>query len=371
MTRSFLLFFASLVTLHLSSFAQAAGLVSLSGGNAYTYTSSVSAAELSGLTYSGVGSTYYAVSDAGGNEKTLFEMDITLGGSGVIQSANVDSAIALGDAGAVSDAEGVTLGPGGDVFVAYEGSMNIARFAALPSGAYSATMTPPAPLTVAKRSIKSFLTLNFTVGLESLAYSPSDGMLWTANEEATQDDGPLSSTANGTVVRLAKIDPATSASVQYAYEVFAAQGFTPGFGSSGLADLAVLPNGTVLSLERAFGASGLTGRSTFSIYELDFSGANDISAVTDASSVLAQHRVGKTLLDTVVFTGSAPANFEGLTIGPQIDGGDYGLLLISDDGGGAPAQVYSYRLTLTPEPVSFGLAGIFLCGWLCAGFRRG
>jgi len=53
---------------------------------------------------------------------------------------------------------------------------------------------------------------------------------------------------------------------------------------------------------------------------------------------------------------------EGISLGPELDGGDASLLLVSDDGGGALQSLYPLRIAFAPEPgaTSQLLSGLLL-----------
>jgi hypothetical protein len=150
---------------------------------------------------------------------------------------------------------------------------------------------------------------------------------------------------------------------QWAYRTDSISG-TPDNGAgqirSGLVDLLALPTGGVLALERELGGASSYPDYRSRIYELDFTGSTD---VTNFSSLNAGGftSVGKTLLwqgDVGFFT-----NFEGMTLGPQLDNGAYSLLLISDDSNGVLFQqqnLYSFTLQGVPEPstILLSVAGI-------------
>ncbi|MFZ4717318.1 MAG: esterase-like activity of phytase family protein [Chthoniobacterales bacterium] len=94
------------------------------------------------------------------------------------------------------------------------------------------------------------------------------------------------------------------------------------------------------------------------MYELDFTGSTD---VTNFSSLNAGGftAVSKTLLWQGDF---ALTNFEGMTLGPELDNGAYSLLLISDNGSDVRMGQDLYSLTLqgVPEPstILLSVAGI-------------
>ena len=109
---------------------------------------------------------------------------------------------------------------------------------------------------------------------------------------------------------------------------------------SGVVDLVALPDGQVLALERELG--GFLPHFRNRIYLVDFTGATD---VTEAPSLIdgGFTPVTKTLLWQGVF---ALANFEGISLGPQLNDGSYTLLLVSDNGQGQMGQRQSL-LSLT------------------------
>lgn len=337
-----------------SAAAHAAGLTLTDSGQGFFSLSSGStgAAELSGITYAG-GTSYYAVGDNGA--KSIWQLSISINPTnGRITSGSVTGSISAPGMGA--DSEGIALRPGGNsVWISDEVDSTITEFS-LSNGANAGSVTVPA---IYKPS-----NVQNNMGLESLSYGA--GKLWTANEEALVPDGSLSTASAGSWVRLQQFGGANfSALGQWAYRtdsISAMSSFTTA-ERSGLVDLLALPTGGVLALERELGGSFIPDfRSR--IYELDFTGSTD---VTNLSSLNAGGftSVGKTLLWQGDF---ASTNFEGMTLGPEIDNGAYSLLLISDNGSGANGQrqdLYSFTLQGVPEPSTIllsvtGIAAICL-----------
>jgi hypothetical protein len=308
------------------------------------------AAELSGLAYAGAG-RYYAVTDSGG---TLFELVIPVDAtSGEILSASVVNSLALA---AGTDLEGLVQHPlGGSVFVSDETGPAIREYR-LTDGAVLSSVTVPA----------IFSQVRNNLSLESLAMrvgpGTTDDALWTANEESLLVDGPVSTASAGTVVRLQRFDKTWTADGQWAYvtDPYPGAPFL-GLERSGVADLLALPNGELLLLERSFSSSLFRAR----IYQVDFAGATDTSAL--ASLAIDPYTpVGKTLLWEV---SGVSENYEGLAVGPQLDAGDWSLLLVSDSGGGTPQSLYPLRVI--PEPgVTLQLAAGLLGLWLLRRRRR-
>lgn len=303
------------------------------------------AAELSGLTWAG-GGQFYAVSDSAAR---LYPLTVGVDPTtGAVLSAVLSPHLPLG---AGSDLEGVAYDPGAGMVYASDEVGPAVREYRLTDGAVLGTVTVPA-VYANQRSNR---------GLESLARSAGDGSLWTANEEALSVDGPLSTVGAGTVVRLQRFDSALGAAGQWAYVTDGIAGDIPFVSGerSGVSDLAVLPTGEVLVLEREFGLGVSLFRSR--IYRADFTGATDTSALPQLDGA-AYTPLGKELLWEGNFLTD---NFEGLALGPALAGGWHSLLMISDDGGGLGQSLYALRVRFdapaVPEPGGLGLlAGALL-----------
>ena len=98
-------------------------------------------------------------------------------------------------------------------------------------------------------------------GVEAMCLSPDENTLWVANEDSLPEDGPVSSTANGSRVRLYALDvsdrqwpPADPRWWFYELDP-AAGGKMPHLPDpfNGLAELCALPDGRLLALERTYG----------------------------------------------------------------------------------------------------------------------
>jgi len=116
---------------------------------------------------------------------------------------------------------------------------------------------------------------------------------------------------------------------------------------SGVADVLVLPNGKLLVLERELGQVGMLPQFRSRIYEVDFTGATDVSALAGLQGQVYTP-VGKALLWESYFLLD---NFEGMTLGPELSSGDHSLLLISDNGSGLNQSLHALTLSgPVPEP---------------------
>jgi hypothetical protein len=179
--------------------------------------------------------------------------------------------------------------------------------------------------------------------LESLAWEAATGALWTANEGALEPDGPLATFAAGTTVRLQRFDADGLPDGQWAYAAEPIPGGPfQGNETNGVVDLLPLPSGELLVLERSLSSLFFDVR----LYEVDFAGATDTSALASLASE-SFVPVAKTLRWS---SGQLLSNFEGLALGPPLQAHDWSLLLVSDDGGTFGQALYPLRVSFVPEP---------------------
>ena len=168
---------------------------------------------------------------------------------------------------------------------------------------------------------KIFASTRRNKSLESLTCGA--GALWTANEEALEGDGPVSSGSAGTVVRLQKFDAKLRPVAQFAYRTEPSL-FRIANGGTGVSDLLALPNGELLVLERVVGL-GLAVK----IFRVDFTAATDTSKLAKLEGADFTP-VRKTLLYE---RHTASVNYEGIALGPVLDGGWRSLVLVADSSG--------------------------------------
>jgi hypothetical protein len=278
------------------------------------------ASELSGLAWLG-DDRYVAVSDGDGRLHRL-RIDVDPA-SGRIRAAAPVSALALPDS---RDAEGVAVTPDGASVVVSDEVGPAVRQYRLRDGALERTAALP-PVFAAERG---------NLGLEALTRDPS-GHYWTANEEALRVDGPTSTATEGTLVRLLRLDAALQPAGEWAYRT------DPVFGApvlkdrgTGLSELAALPDGRLLALERSFGTSGLRIR----LYEIGLAGATELSDLAR----LAETPVTAVTKALLWEHASLDENFEGMALGPRLADGSDSLILISDDGHRLVQALYPLRI---------------------------
>ena len=274
------------------------------------------ALELSGLTWAG-GDRWAAVSD---DDHRLYWLRLVVDPvGGRLSAASTEGSVTLLGS---SDLEGIALAADGKSVAVSDEVGPAVREYALPDGQLMRSAELP-PV---------FATLRYNLGLESLTRDGA-GRLWTANEEALRVDGPTSTSAQGTTVRLLRLDTDLRPGGQWAYRTDPVAGANIlADRGTGLSDLAALPDGRLLALERSFGTEGLRIR----IYEVDLDGATDVSgmpSLVDADIV----PVRKQLLWQRT---SLRDNFEGLAIGPPLADGARSLMLVSDDGHALAQALY-------------------------------
>lgn len=319
------------------------------------------AEELSGLVkvpavFAASASAFQAVGD---NATTLYNLTAPVNPDGTLASASLDSGQALTGTG--SDLEGIayTFNPGAPLWSA----LLVVSEAGPAVSLVNPTTFAKSFDYVLPTAYTSPGNYNASFGLESLATGP-DGTSYTANEQA------LTADAAGRVrIQSYKPDFPYLPDKQVAYEITSPVGdflenpLNPGqllVAANGVVDLAALPNGDLLVLERALGftANGLQTRATIShIAAGDFAAATD--TLNNASLDGSETVVAKTELWSAFF---GDQNYEGLAIGETLASGELSLLLVSDNGqlsANTPAGslVFNpgqtlYALTVVPEPTA-------------------
>ncbi len=296
--------------------------------------------ELSGITHQ-AGDRYLSVADSGAE---LHALDIAVDGtSGAITSVGSPGFTTLN---AGTDLEGVAWSANrGTIFVSDEMGAAIREYDPVTGNVLGALAVPAV-----------FANAHLNLSLESLSLAPDESMLWTANEAALMIDGPTALPTAGTWVRLQSFDSSLAPDQQLAYRS------EPFAGILGITDLAALPDGRLLVLERTLGTLGFSA----SIFAVDPRSGSDVAGVADLSAG-GFTPVAKQLLWSEV-TGLE--NFEGMTLGRTLAGGEQSLLLVSDGGGSRPPTLIGLRL-LVPEPSTFVLlAGGAILGQGCKTRRR-
>ena len=248
------------------------------------------------------------------------------------------------------DMEGIALARDGTFYVASEGNVAagaspwIAHFQG--DGTRLSTLPlPPKLLSVGDppRGVRQNLAL------ESLTLTSDGRHLFTATENALAQDGPEAAAGRPSPARILRYDLlAGRVDREFIYLVDAAPpAATPGgFHTAGLSDLAVLDDGRLLALERAFAAGrGFRVR----LYLVDLTTAEDVSRLPDLHEQPEVRPAEKHLLLDLGTLGVRLDNLEGLALGATLPDGRPTLLLVSDDNFRADEQTNQFLVLALPR----------------------
>lgn len=290
-------------------------------------------ASASGITHCG-GTNYWVVADdASTGEVGLYRAAIVLSGDGLsVTSATAGERIALEGC---ADLEAVARDPlTGNVWAADEKNRTIAEYDPA-TGARLRFLECPPDLTNTVENL----------GFESLAISEDGLSLWTANEEATLADGPRSSFKNGTTVRLVKFvrkgakDAWRHAkTVPYTTEKWTLRHDCGKRGRRGVSELCVLPDGSLLVMEREL-SSSVKGSGMAAAMAARF--FHELFRVTADGAKTSLYKSGPE------DPGSILSNCEGMCLGPRTADGRLSLVMVTDAGDGFTCpQVRPYAISL-------------------------
>ena len=242
------------------------------------------------------------------------------------------------------DVEGLALDPlDGSVWIADERAGTIRQHSLKTGKARSGIVDMP-------ESLKGFRRDS---GFESLSMSKDGLSMWTCTEEALKSDGPRATRVDGTDVRLSRFRRASEEKAwrmdgQWVYRTDPIAGGPwyskkkKNLSRSGISELCVLDDGTVLVLEREFSVV-LLPRLRCRIYETDMSPARNVIGWKGLSGLKDSERVKKRLLyETAGFS-----MYEGMCVGPRLADGSRMIVLVSDADKKSFRTVLSLRLSRT------------------------
>jgi hypothetical protein len=172
-------------------------------------------------------------------------------------------------------------------------------------------------------------------GFEGLAVTADGRFVYATLQSAMLDEGG----GDGVYVRIVKYDTQTGLAVgQYLYRM---EGSSQG---RGLSALVALGDDRLLALERnnrGVGVGADFATANKSVYEIDLTGATDVSALsvlpgnTLPGGVTPVTKIAKVMdldANTLAALGNkSPEKWEGLAIGPQLAGGEYLILAGTDN----------------------------------------
>lgn len=271
------------------------------------------------------------------------------------------------------DPESIRLAPNGNLYWSSEGNWNATASARYQpfvremktDGTFVREFNTPAMYdyvdnsTTGGRSNKLF---------EALTVTPN-GTVYTANEDALIQDGPITTLGAGSVVRVTALDPTTgNALAQYAYQlppipVDAVPG-APFGPDNGMPELFALSDTQFIAVERAF-ASGVGN--TIRLVLTDIGGATDVLATSSLIGASYTSMSREVLLEMpITYQGVTLDNIEGISWGKTLANGNRTLILAADNNftSTQTTQFIAFEVAAVPEPESYAmfLAGLGLLG---------
>jgi hypothetical protein len=345
-------------------------------GQAYTFESGrtfhdTTVGGLSGLAYDAKRAVYYAVSDDRGERQPprFYTLEIDVDESGIPDVRIVGVTFFDSDAAmegvqpyetGTSDLEDIQLLADDTLIVSSERDREnrpwVRRFTLdgtllgelpIPSRFMPASEAGPDGRPRVVRGIRSNL------GFEGMALTSSQETLYLANEQALAQDGPLSTSDDGTSIRIVRLelyDAEGRPSAEYVYRAeptFAASTDPNVPADNGVSALLwirdLLPQYDFLALERAF---ALGVGNDVNIYGVRLDDATDVRDLDALPRPYTGRSARKDLLANIAALGVKPDNLEALALGPRLPNGRPTLLVMSDDNFSAagPPQVNQFIL---------------------------
>ena len=299
-------------------------------GYSFTY----GAEQISGITYAG-GNLFYAIDDT---DNKLYPIRLNINRStGELAQADITIEAGVVMSGG-NDMEGCAFDPcSGRVWISQETGALIREFD--PS---TGTLTRSAPVPAVQKNY------NGNYSLEALTISGDGKTMWTANEEALKVDGLLATNSVGSVVRLTRftrdsVHDNWTANGEWAYETQPIGTAKDSHTRSGVSGLCALPDGTLLVLERRCYQGGFFPDFNIKIYQVNFSGATDVSSFSSLKNA-TYTKTNKAQLFTFTDTSDMP-NYEGICLGPRLNDGSCVIVLITDGGSSAAPEVMTLKLS--------------------------
>ena len=263
------------------------------------------------------------------------------------------------------DPEGIRVAPNGNLYWSSEGNWN--------ANAASRYQPFVREMTTSGVFVREFATPamynyvdNATTGgrnnklFEALTVTP-DGTIYTANEDALVQDGPITSISNGSVVRLTALDPVSGAAgAQYAYElppipVDAVPG-APFGPDNGLPELLAISDTQFIAIERAFAFGvGNTIRLTLAEITADTTDVSSFASLTGVDYTPMRRTL---LLEMpITYEGITLDNIEGVSWGRTLANGNRTLVLVADNNFSATqsTQFIALEIAPVPEPEQYAL----------------
>lgn len=263
------------------------------------------------------------------------------------------------------DPEGIRVAPNGNLYWSSEGNWNASAASRYQPFVREMTTSGVFVREFATPAMYNYVDNASTGGrnnklFEALTVTPN-GTIYTANEDALVQDGPLTSVSNGSVVRLTALDPVSGAAgAQYAYElppipVDAVPG-APFGPDNGLPELLAISDTQFIAIERAFAFGvGNTIRLTLAEITADTTDVSGIASLTGADYTPMRRTL---LLEMpITFEGITLDNIEAISWGKTLANGNRTLVLAADNNFSATqsTQFIALEIAPVPEPETYAL----------------
>ncbi len=264
------------------------------------------------------------------------------------------------------DPEGITLNSLGTLFISSEGD---ARNLVDPFvNEFSLTGQQIRELPVPEKFLPTedeSTGIRNNQAFESLTITPDQRTLYTATENALNQDGPRSSLTEESPIRILSYDLTTGEPAEEFLYISDTIPVPPvpedSFADNGLVELLALDNaGTLLALERSF-AVGVGNN--LRLYEVDLQGTSDISNIDSVADNDLIRTADKRLLLDFGDLGIRLDNSEALVFGPELADGRQSLFVVSDNNFNAGAQItqflaFALDIESAPQPTLSGFASL-------------
>lgn len=324
---------------------------------------------LSGLAYDAAHRRWVAASDEIQKPRLLW-FDLVLGrGIRVTPAAVTPLTLAPGvpaDTLTALDMEGLAIFPDGSFAVSHEGHIDrggVARqprvLRVTPEGVVTTVIRPRDHFTIDPADRTHGVRHN--LGFEGLTRTP-DGRLVAAIEQPLAQDGPISTTSEGGLVRFAEFtdrDGAWSPGREWTYRLDPTRlqaGYTKlcEDGANGLSSILALDATRFLVVERAclLGEPKAPAYNTVRVYEASFTDATEVSGQPSLAGQAVVPATKHLVVDLASWIPAFPAslatlsNIEGMSFGPPGPKGERTVMLVSDD---------NFRATQTTAFIWFAL----------------
>ena len=292
--------------------------------------------------------TYWAISDERGGERgtpRFYSLSLDFDATR-FKSVSINKMVSiqgpdgkpLSSTTRTVDPEGIRVAPNGNLYISSEGNFGVGAALYQPfvrevrtDGSFVRAFETPSAFnyvdnsTTGARSNKLF---------EALAVTPN-GMVFTANEDALIEDGPITTLSSGSVGRVLNLDPASGKTVaQYAYPLPAIPvdkvptgAFAP---DNGLPELLAVSNTEFLAVERAYADGvGNTIRLVLATLEADTTNVQSFKSLQGATYKPMKKQL---LLEMpITYQGVKIDNIEGASWGPRLPNGNRTLVLVADN----------------------------------------